>query len=120
VSTAPGAFHQVLGADRVGGVEQRVEEREPDDVGFGAGGELAGEPVGGLGELWVGVPPDLAGVGGELDLPGAAGVLERGREVAREAGVFERVRVAAFGEQPDASDRQEQETVQQPVGDLDR
>ena len=28
----------------------------------------AGEPVGGLGELWVGVPPDLAGVGGERDV----------------------------------------------------
>ena len=41
---------QVLGADRVGGVEQRVEEREPDDVCFGAGGELTGEPVSGLGK----------------------------------------------------------------------
>ena len=87
----------MLGADRVGGVEQRVEEREPDDVCFGAGGELSGEPVGGLGELWVGVPPDLAGVGGEFDLPGGASVLERGREVAPKTGVFERVRVAAFG-----------------------
>ena len=106
---------QVLGADRVGRVEQRVEEREPDDVCFGAGGELAGEPIGGLGELWVGVPPFLAGVGGELDLTGGAGVLERGREVAREPGVFERVWVAAFGEQPDASDGEEQEPVQQPL-----
>ena len=53
---------EVLGLDRLLSVEQRVEEREPDRVCFGAGGELAGEPVGGLGELRVGVPPQLASV----------------------------------------------------------
>ena len=82
---------------------------------LGAGGELAGEPVGGLGELRVGVPPQLAGVRGELDAAGAVGVLERGREVPGEPGVFERVRVAAFGEQPDASDPQEQKPVPMPT-----
>ena len=60
---------EMLGLDRLLSVEQRVEQREPDDVRFGAGGELSGEPVGGLGELRVGVPPELAGVGGERDLP---------------------------------------------------
>jgi hypothetical protein len=62
---------QVFGSDRVGGVEQRVEEREPDRVRLGAGGELAGGAVGGLGELRVGVPLQLAGVVGELDRPGS-------------------------------------------------
>jgi hypothetical protein len=48
---------EVLGLDRLLSVEQRVDEREPDHVCFGAGGELAEETVGGLGELRVGVPP---------------------------------------------------------------
>ena len=83
---------EVLWADRGGAVEQRVDQREADGVCLGAGGELAGEPVGGLGELRVGMPPQLACVLGELDAAGALGVLERGREVAGEPGVFERVR----------------------------
>ena len=111
---------EVLWPDRGDAVEQRVDQREADRVRLGAGGELAGEPLGGLGERGVGVPPQLARVGGELDAAGALGVLERGREVAGEPGVFERVRVAAFGQQPDASDPEKQKPVQQSVGDLDR
>ena len=64
----------MLGLDGLLSVEQRVEEREPDDVRFGAGGELAEETVGGLGELRVGVPPQLARVGGECDFAGGVGV----------------------------------------------
>ena len=73
---------EVLGADRAGAVEQRVDQREADRVRLGAGGELAGEPFGGVGELRVGVPPQLACVVGERDAAGALSVLERGREVA--------------------------------------
>ena len=51
---------EMLGFDLGLSVEQCVEEREPDDVCFGAGGELSEETVGGLGELRVGVPPQLA------------------------------------------------------------
>ena len=58
---------EMLGLDGLLSVEQRVEEREPDHVRFGAGGELAEETVGGLGELRVDVPPQLARVGGERD-----------------------------------------------------
>ena len=72
----------MLGLDGVLSVEQRVDEREADRVRFGAGGELAGEPVGGLGELRVGVPPQLARVGGERDSAGGVGVLEHAGEVA--------------------------------------
>ena len=60
---------EMLGLDGLLSVEQRVEEREPDDVRFGAGGELAGQPVGGLGELRVGVPPQLARVGVSVTWP---------------------------------------------------
>ena len=101
---------EVLGADRGDAVEQRVDQRQSDRVCLGAGGELAGEPVGGLGELRVGVPPQLARGVGELDAAGALGVLERGGEVAGEPGVSERVRVAALGQQPDAVSPREAET----------
>ena len=66
----------MLGLDAALAVEQRVEEREADRVRLGAGGEIAGEPVGGLGELRVGVPPQLAGGAVELELPGGLCVLE--------------------------------------------
>ena len=87
----------VLGLDRLLSVEQRVEEREADDVRFGAGGELSEETVGGLGELRVELPPQLAGVGGERDFPGGLGVCEHAGEVAAQAGAFQWVGVAAFG-----------------------
>ena len=58
--------------DRVLSVEQGVDEREPDDVRFGAGGERSEETVGGLGELRVELPPQLARGRGERDLPDGA------------------------------------------------
>ena len=58
-------------------------------------------------------------VGVERDFAGGVGVLEHAGEVAAEAGAFERIGIAAFGQQPDASDRGEDEPVQEPVGDLD-
>ena len=109
----------MLGLDRLLAVEQCVEKREPDDVRLGAGGQLAVETVCGLGQLRVGMPPQLARVRGERDLAGGVGVLEHAGEVAPEAGAFQRLRVAAFGQQPDTSDGREDEPVQEPVGDLD-
>jgi hypothetical protein len=67
---------EMLGLDGLLSVEQGVEEREPDEVCFGAGGEVAEKAVGGLGGLRVGVPPQLAGVRVERELPGGVGVLE--------------------------------------------
>jgi hypothetical protein len=58
---------EMFGLDGLLSIEQRVEEREADDVRFGAGGELAVQTVGGLGELRVGVPPQLSRVGVECD-----------------------------------------------------
>jgi len=49
-------------------------------VRFGAGTDRAGEAFTRLGELRVGVPPELTRGGVELDLPGGSGVLEDGRE----------------------------------------
>ena len=46
---------EVFGRDRGGAVEERVDEREADDVRFGAGGELSGEAGLRFGELLVGV-----------------------------------------------------------------
>jgi len=60
----------------------------------------------------------LAGPLVELDWSGAAGVLDGLGEVVAQPGVLERVGVAAFGQEPDASDRQQDEPVQEPVGDL--
>ena len=48
-----------------------------------------------------------------------AGGVERGGEPAVQAGAVERVGVAAFGQQPDAAAAEQQEAVQQPVGELD-
>ena len=58
---------EVLWLDGLLSVEQGVEERESDDVRFGAGGELAEEPVGGMGELRVEVPPQLASGSGQSE-----------------------------------------------------
>lgn len=102
---------EVLGSDLSLCVEQRVEEREPDDVRFGAGGELPGRPVLRLGQLWVELPPQLARVSGERDLAGGLRVLEGAGQVAAEAGAFERVGVAALWEQSDAADGREDESV---------
>jgi hypothetical protein len=88
---------EVVGLDRRGAVEQRVDEREADGVRFGAGGELAGESGLRLGELPVGVVPERAGGVGEPQLAGVAGSGERDRERAVKAGVVERVGVAAVG-----------------------
>ena len=60
---------EMLGLDRLLAVEQCVEKREPDDVRLGAGGELAVETGCGLGQLRVGLPPQLARVRRELTLP---------------------------------------------------
>jgi len=68
-----------------------------------------------LGELAVGVVPELAGVLVEVDLPGGLGVLEGRGEQAGEAGGGERVGVAAFGQQALASAGDEQDAVQVAV-----
>ena len=83
----------MLRLDAALAVEQRVEEREPDRVRLGAGSEIAGDPIGGLGELRVGMPPQLARGGVELELPGGLCVLDGGGEVAGQACAFERFRV---------------------------
>ena len=75
---------QVLGVDLGLAVEQRVEEREADRVRLGAGGDVPGEPVERLGELRVGVPPQLPRVRGERDLPAGVGVLQDRGEVSAE------------------------------------
>jgi hypothetical protein len=68
---------KVLGSDLGGAVGECVEEREADHVRLSAGGDLADDPVLWLGELLVGVMPELAGVRVETNLPGLAGVLQR-------------------------------------------
>ena len=110
---------QVLGLDLALAVEQRVDEREADRVRLGAGGELAGDPVGGLGELRVGVPPQLARGVIELELTGRLGVSKDGGELAGQAAVLERVWVAAFGQQPDPAAADDHEAIEEAVGDLD-
>jgi hypothetical protein len=53
---------EVLGADLALTVGEGVDEREPDDVRLGAGGDQRDDPVVGFGgELAVGVMPQLAG-----------------------------------------------------------
>ena len=106
---------EVVGLDRGGAVQQRVDEREADGVRFGAGGELAGDPGLWLGEPAVGVMPERAGVVGEAELAGVAAGGDRERERAVEAGVGERVGVAAFGEQADAAAGDQEEAVEQPL-----
>ena len=64
---------EMFGPDGLLSVEQRVDKREADDVRFGAGGELPGQAVGGLGELRVEPPPQLARVRGERDFAGGVG-----------------------------------------------
>ena len=53
---------QVLRADLSLAVGEGVDEREADRVRFGAGGDLADDPGRGVGELSVGVVPELTGV----------------------------------------------------------
>ena len=54
---------EVVGADLAVAVGEGVDECESDDVRLSAGGDLADDPVVGLGgELVVGVMPSLAGV----------------------------------------------------------
>ena len=55
----------------------------------------------------------------ELELPGGLCVLDGGGEVAGQAGAFEGLGVAAFGQQPHAPDDREYESVEEPVGELD-
>ena len=96
------------GVDLVFAVGECVEEREPDDVRFGAGGDLADDPVVRLGrESPVGVMPQLARVGVKLDLAGCACLSERGGEQAIKAGLVQRVGIAALWEQslPAAGDQ---------------
>ena len=58
-------------------------------------------PVGRFsGELAVGVMPQLARVGVEPDRPAVRACLRAAGEQAVQAGVVERVGVAAFGQQP--------------------
>jgi hypothetical protein len=75
-------------------------------------------PWWGWGELSVGVVPEIAGVGVQADLPGGLGVLERRGEQPGEAGVGERVVVAAFGQQAPAAAGDEEDAVQVAVGEL--
>ena len=64
---------EVRGGDLAFAVGEGVEEREPDDVRFGAGGDLRDDPVLRLGcERAVGVMPQLAGVIVEPDVSGCA------------------------------------------------
>ncbi len=56
-----------------GAVDQRVDEREADRVRFGARVDLPGDAWLGLGELLVGVPPELAGGGVEAQPAGVTG-----------------------------------------------
>jgi hypothetical protein len=61
----------------------------------------------------------VAGAIGEANLPGAAGAGERCGEPAIQAGAVKGVGVAAFGQQPDAPAAEQQEAVEQPVGEFD-
>ena len=67
---------QVGGSDLLFAVGEGVDQREPDGVRLGAGGDLAEHARERLGELPVGVMPALAGVTVEADLPGGLGVFE--------------------------------------------
>jgi len=110
---------EVLGSDLSLSVGEGVEEREPDGVRLGAGGDLAEDPVGvGFGELAVGVMPEFAGVGVQADLARCLGVLVGRGEQAGEAGAGERVGVAAFGQQPLTAAADEQYAIEVAVGEL--
>ncbi len=96
-------------------VGEGVEEREADRVRLGAGGDLADDSGLGLGELSVGVVPQLAGVVVEAQLASLLGALNGRGELAGQAGVLERVVVAAFGQQSLSSAGDEQEAVAMPT-----
>ena len=111
---------EVRGADLGLAVGEGVEQREPDDVRLGAGGDLRDDPVGRLGgELAVGVMPQLTRVGIETDLSGLACLPERGGEEALQAGGGERVGIAAVGQQSLAAARNQQDAVDVAVGELE-
>ena len=76
---------QVLRADLALAIGECVDEREADRVRFGAGGDLADDPGLRLGELAVGVMPELAGVVVEAQLAGVARVSDGGGEEAVQA-----------------------------------
>jgi hypothetical protein len=96
-------------------VGEGVEQREPDRVGLGAGGDLPDDPGVGFGELSVGVMPELAGVRVQADLACCLGMLVGVGEQAGEAGAGEGVGVAAFGPQALSSAGDEQDAVPMPT-----
>ena len=80
---------QVVGVDPALAVGECVEEGETDDVRFGAGADRAGDPgLVGVGELGVGVMPQLARVLVEAQPAGGASVLDRAGEHVHKAGAF--------------------------------
>lgn len=106
---------QVRRADLSLTVGERVGECEADDVCFGAGGNLAQDAGLGLGELVVGLVPELSSLGVEADVSGGLGAGEGLGEQIGEAGGGEGVVVAAFGEQALTSAGDDQDAVEVAV-----
>lgn len=109
----------MCGRDRGGAVDERVDEREPDRVRLGARVERAGDPGVGFGQPRVGVPPQLARVGVEAQLARAPGGGQVASEPLGERRAFKRVPPPAFGQQPDATAGDQEEAVEEAVGELD-
>ena len=87
---------------------------------LGAGGDLSEHAGQGLGELAVGVMPELASGRVQVDFASGLGVLESCCEQFGEAGAVEGVVVAAFGQEALAAAGDDQDAVQIAVGELDR
>jgi len=101
---------QVRGADLAFAVGEGVDEREPDDVRLGAGGDLRDDLVLRFGrELAVGVMPQFTRVGVQADVAGCACLVQGGGEQAIETGALQRVGITALGQQslPAAGDQQQ-------------
>ena len=86
---------------------------------FGAGEQPADYPGVGLSQGVVNVAPGPSGGGAEVNLAFAPGVLEVGAELVDQAGPGRGVGVASFGQQPGPPCGDEDEAVEQTVGDLE-
>jgi hypothetical protein len=67
---------EVLAGDPAGVVGERVDQREPNRVRFGARADLADDPEAWLGEVGVGLPPQRTGRLIEAELSGGSGLVE--------------------------------------------
>ena len=106
----------MVGVDGVGSVEEGVDEGQPEELGFGSGGDRAEQSAGVVvGDLLVQLPPpDLRLVGTAYLGPSAGfeeGVVEAPAELGEDL-VFE---ITAVGQEVRAADAGQNEPVRESV-----